>query len=418
MTRKERELQKKIEDLERRLQEAEETLYAMRSGEVDAIVVNGPAGAQVYTLKGADEPYRVIMETMAEGSAVVDAHSSILYANRQLSTLLRIPLNRLIGSCFADLAWGENRGTLDAFLKESRAASRKKEFILAGSGEPVPVLLAATPLGGDYRETICLVVTDLSRLKEAESELRRANEALERKIGERTRDLVASNQELESYTYSVSHDLRSPLRAIVGFTRMILDDHGASFDPETRRKFGVIENNAEKMGRLIEDLLRLSRLSRVGLRYSTIDVERLVREILGEIGITETERSVELSIHDLPPLHGDPALIRQLMMNLLSNAVKFTRWEEKPMIQVGSMNKPDGRVYYVTDNGVGFDMKYHDKLFGVFQRLVSEKQFEGTGVGLAIAQRIVQRHGGRIWAEGKPQQGATFYFTLPEMKGS
>jgi len=250
---------------------------------------------------------------------------------------------------------------------------------------------------------------DITERKRAEEALKKAHEELQDHAGR----LEAANKELESFGYSVSHDLRSPLRAIAGFSRMILDEKGTTFDPETRRKFGIIQENAEKMGQLIDNLLRLSRLGRAELHQSKLDMGGLVREVLQEIRVTDPEREFVTEIGDLPAAQGDPAMIRQLLANLVSNAVKFTRGKQGARIEVGSFERSGERVYYVKDNGVGFDMKYYNKLFGVFQRLVSESQFEGTGVGLAIVQRIVQRHGGRVWAEGQIQEGATFYFTLP-----
>ena len=256
--------------------------------------------------------------------------------------------------------------------------------------------------------------SDITERKRAEEALKKAHEELQDHAGR----LEAANKELESFGYSVSHDLRSPLRAIAGFTRMILDEKGATFDPETRRQFGVIQENAEKMGRLIDDLLRLSRLGRADLHQSKLDMGGLALDVLQEIRMTEPKRELAAEIGDLPEAEGDRTMIRQLLANLLSNAVKFTRGRQGARIEVGSFERPGERVYYVKDNGVGFDMKYYNKLFGVFQRLVSESQFEGTGVGLAIVQRIVQRHGGRVWAEGKIQEGATFYFTLsPKEQG-
>jgi PAS domain S-box-containing protein len=263
----------------------------------------------------------------------------------------------------------------------------------------------SVPLG-DYFIT---TGADITGTKKAEEALRKAHKELQ----EHAARLEAANKELESFTYSVSHDLRSPLRAIAGFTRMILNEKGATFDPETRRKFGIVQDNALKMGRLIDDLLRLSRLGRAELNRSKLDMKGLVREVLQEIRTTEPEQEFTAEIRDLPGAHGDPTMIRQLLANLLSNAVKFTRGKQGGRIEVGSFERSGEQVYYVKDNGVGFDMKYYNKLFGVFQRLVSESQFEGTGVGLAIVQRIVQRHGGRVWAEGKIHDGATFYFTLP-----
>jgi len=273
-------------------------------------------------------------------------------------------------------------------------------------------LVSTTPMYDDSRKLLgCVhIARDITERKKAEEALTNAH----RELQEHAARLEAANRELESFSYSVSHDLRSPLRAIAGFTQMILDDNGKNFDSETLRKFNIVQENAQKMGRLIDDLLRLSRLGRTEINRVKVDIGLLVREVLQEIRVTEPGREFIADLHDLPAAKGDPAMIRQLFVNLLSNAVKFTRGKKKPRIEVGSFEESGERIYYVKDNGVGFDMKYCNKLFGVFQRLVSESQFEGTGVGLAIVRRIVQRHGGRVWAEGKLQEGAAFYFALPE----
>ncbi len=270
------------------------------------------------------------------------------------------------------------------------------------SRELLDIYLAIAGLAGSTSERL-----------NAEIELKRRRDHLEELVKERTAELEAANRELESFSYSVSHDLRSPLRAITGFTRMVLDENGPAFDPETRRKLSVIQENARKMGRLIDDLLRLSRLGRAGMNRSKLDMGDLVREVLREIRMAEPDREFAVEIGDLPAVEADRTMIRQLLANLLSNAVKFTRYKEDARIEAGSFEEAGERIYYVKDNGVGFDMKYYSKLFGVFQRLVSESRFEGTGVGLAIVQRIVQQHGGRVWAEGEIGDGAAFYFTLP-----
>ncbi|SPF43478.1 putative Histidine kinase [Syntrophobacter sp. SbD1] len=239
----------------------------------------------------------------------------------------------------------------------------------------------------------------------SEAELKKHRAHLEKLVFERTK-------ELESFSYSASHDLRAPLRAIIGFTRKILDEKGTSFDSETTRMFGVIRDNAQRMGQLIDDLLRLSRLGRTELNWSKLSMEGLVKEVLAEIRSADPEREFEAEIGELPEAYGDRAMIRQVLLNLLANAVKFSRGKQDARIEVGSNKSPGEQVYYVRDNGAGFNMKYYNKLFGVFQRLVSESQFEGTGVGLAIVERVIQRHGGRVWAEGEINKGATFYFTL------
>jgi light-regulated signal transduction histidine kinase (bacteriophytochrome) len=257
---------------------------------------------------------------------------------------------------------------------------------------------------------VASTTVDLTPMKLAEEALQRAHEELQKHV----QRLEETNKELESFSYTISHDLRAPLRAIDGFSDIIQKDSANSFDEETRRMFDVIRANAKKMGRLIDDLLAFSRAGRAAMNLSTIDMKGLVQEVLEQEEAANREYSFHVQLGELPPAYGDRTLVRQVLANLMENAIKFTRDKPDPRIEVGSYETGGGeRVYYVKDNGVGFDMKYYDKLFGVFQRLVTDRQFEGTGVGLAIVHRLVSRHGGRVWAEGKLREGATFYFTLP-----
>ena len=243
----------------------------------------------------------------------------------------------------------------------------------------------------------------------------RSHHHLEAQVAQRTKALEGTNAELESFSYSVSHDLRAPLRAIHGFARILLEDHHAQLDPEAQRLLGVIDQNTRRMGQLIDDLLAFSRLGRTDLATGPVDMKELTQLVADEVQRTEAGRngSLEIRIDPLPAARGDRGLLRQVMSNLLLNAAKFTRDRPSAKIEVGSQADGGQTVYYVKDNGAGFDARYADKLFGVFQRLHSAEQFDGTGVGLAIVKRIVQRHGGRVWAEGAVNQGATFYFTLP-----
>jgi signal transduction histidine kinase len=256
---------------------------------------------------------------------------------------------------------------------------------------------------------------NLERLDYANMELKQ--EIGERKRAEaelqaRTTQLEFVNKELESFSYSVSHDLRAPLRAIDGYVHLILRRQEDKFDEETRRQFNVIRDNASAMGKLIDDLLAFSRLGQQEMVRSAIDMEPLCRATWEEIQAARPGRQVSLKVGPLPPATGDQALIRQVWKNLFENALKFSNKRETATVETGSFIKDDESVYYVRDNGVGFDMRYYDRLFGVFQRLHSNAEYEGTGVGLAIVQRIIARHGGRVWAEGKVDEGATFYFTL------
>jgi len=229
-----------------------------------------------------------------------------------------------------------------------------------------------------------------------------------------TEELEAANGELEGFSYSVSHDLRAPLRAIDGFSQMLLEDFAEPLGGEGARRLDVIRDNSRRMARLIDDLLDFARLGKKPLVFSAIDMTAPAREVYRELRAAQPEGEAEFHLATLPTSWGDSALLRQVLANLLSNALKYVSKERVPRIEVSGRADGAECVYCVKDNGVGFDMAYYDKLFGVFQRLHSEKEFSGTGVGLAIVQRVVARHGGRVWAESKQDQGSSFYFSLPQ----
>jgi signal transduction histidine kinase len=250
------------------------------------------------------------------------------------------------------------------------------------------------------------MTSQLVRARRAEEEVLRANAELEQRVSERTADLQAAFRDMEAFSYSVSHDLRAPLRAIDGFARILEEDCADGLDATGREHLKKIRNSARRMGHLIEDILSLARVSRKEFAESPVDMTVLAREAAEEAGATSA------IIRELPPALGDASLLRQVLLNLLSNAVKFTRDRPRPHIEVGAVPDGDRIRYSVRDNGVGFDMANAAKLFGVFQRLHGDEAFEGTGIGLAIVARIVQRHGGRVWAEARPGEGATFHFTL------
>jgi PAS domain S-box-containing protein len=251
---------------------------------------------------------------------------------------------------------------------------------------------------------------DVTERKEAD----RAIQQLNRELEARMKDLATVNKELEGFSYSVSHDLRAPLRAIDGFSRMLLEDCAERLDDEGRRYLQVIISNTHKMGQLIDDLLSFSRMGRKSLEATSLDLHHMARSVFTELREQHADRAIEARIGDLPPGRGDPAMFRQVFVNLISNAIKYSRGRNPALIEIGARIDSKETVYWIRDNGVGFEMEYAHKLFGVFQRLHTSQEFEGTGVGLALVQRIIQRHGGRVWAEGKPGQGATFYFTQPK----
>jgi PAS domain S-box-containing protein len=265
-------------------------------------------------------------------------------------------------------------------------------------------------------ETIAAQVAPLlsARLQRerAQAALDKLNAELEQRVIERTGQLDAANKEMEAFAYSVSHDLRAPLRAVDGFVHILLDDFGPRLDDEGKRICSVISESARSMGKLIDDLLALSRIGRAAMQFSPVDMEGLANSIFHELTTPENRERIDFNVGLLPPAPGDPSLLRQVWMNLLGNAVKFSSKKKRAVIEVRAEQQGAEVVYSIRDNGAGFDMRYADKLFGVFQRLHSTKNFEGTGVGLAIVQRIILRHGGRVWVEGETDKGATFYFSM------
>jgi len=258
---------------------------------------------------------------------------------------------------------------------------------------------------------------EVGERRKAEEQVRALNEGLEKRVAERTAELQSANRELEAFSYSVSHDLRAPLRAINGYTGMLVRDHGPKLPPEARKLCDQVQENVSRMGSLIDDLLEFSRLGRKALSLQRLNLAHLARECLKELKEEQQGRKVEVMIGDLPPCNGDVILLKQVLMNLLSNALKYSRKRDAARVEVGAEIRNVEYIGYVRDNGVGFDMRYADKLFEVFQRLHSQSEFTGTGVGLAIVRRAIEKHGGRVWAESAPDQGATFYFSLPTGNG-
>jgi light-regulated signal transduction histidine kinase (bacteriophytochrome) len=292
-------------------------------------------------------------------------------------------------------------------------------------GSRFPAILSVTALR-DAREKIIgylLIGTDNSARKRAEEALVKAaalqsetisqlNADLEQRVKERTAQFEAANRELEAFSYSVSHDLRTPLRAVDGYSQVVLDKFGPQLPDDGRRYLQTIRAGAQKMGALIDDLLTFARLNRQELSKRSFDTGTLVQNALEELGSPWPERKLEVRVGPLPACSGDPVLLKQVWLNLLSNALKYTRKRELAVVEIGCTKAKGTDTFFVRDNGTGFDMRYADKLFGVFQRFHRAEDYEGTGVGLAIVQRIVHRHGGRVWADAAVDRGSTFYFTL------
>jgi PAS domain S-box-containing protein len=299
----------------------------------------------------------------------------------------------------------------------------EKDFIKAFNGEIVTkesnrlgydIIARYIPLKDENNEVyaIMTMAIDITRLKVAQRSISHLNQRLEEKIAERTEELKKSNEELEAFSYSVSHDLRAPLRAVGGYAGMLTEDYGKVLDTEGNRLLNEIQKNAKRMGMLIDDLLSFSRLGRKELERSVIDMNNLVDFSLWEIK-QDTDYNAVIRRGKLEPITADYTLMQNVMINLLSNAIKYSSKKESPVVEISSEIVNQEVIYCISDNGVGFDMEYIHKLFGVFERLHSNDEFSGTGVGLAIVKRIIEKHHGRIWATGKIEQGASFYFSLP-----
>lgn len=254
---------------------------------------------------------------------------------------------------------------------------------------------------------------EVTERKRVEEEIKRLNEDLTR----RAKELEATNKELEAFSYSVSHDLRSPLIGLQGFSRRLLTKYGEQLDAKGRSLLSMIQRDSQRMLQLVDNLMALSRFEHQDIRPSNINMEEMTRTVfeeLKQISFDSPDVPIQLNIEPLPQAYGDPTMVRQVLFNLLSNAIKFSKNKENPLIEIGYLPGEVQHTYFVKDNGVGFDMKHAHRLFGVFERLHSSREFEGTGIGLAIVQRVIQRQGGKVWAEGEIDKGATFYFTLPK----
>lgn len=355
---------------------------------------------------------RQVLDAMSEGFQIMGFDLRYLYVNDAVARQAKLPKEVLLRSTFLELfSTSANPELMDAFqrcLKHREAFHMENRFVFPDGSDgwfdlhfqPIP-------------EGLFILSSDITDRKRTEMEILRLNENLEEKVHARTAQLEAVNNELESFSYSVSHDLRAPLRTLTGYIRMLRETTGKALNDEAGRMITVIEKIAARMNQLITDLLAFSQLGTQDLHPATIDMNLLVADAMLELFPEGPPAQLTLNLTKLHPAYGDATLIQQVITNLLSNAIKYSARSEKPIVAIRSVREGDHVIFEIRDNGVGFDMEYADKLFGVFQRLHSSADFEGTGVGLAIVQRIIHKHGGRVWAEAAPGDGARFFFSLP-----
>ncbi len=358
----------------------------------------------------SEEIYKTIASSIP-GSVICLLDSSFRYLLIEGDLIEKIGYSReaLLGQTINDVL---SPDTLPAVQQQLNRALKGETLTFEVSRGGYDLISRYIPLKDKAGQVyaIMTVSIDISELKQAQRNILELNQGLEEKIQQRTEELKKSNRELEAFSYSVSHDLRAPLRGIIGFTAILEEDYTSKLDDEAKRITSVIKQNTMKMGHLIDDLLAFSRTGKQELNKTTVDMDAMVSDVIRDLNIGN---AVRWDIHELPPVSADIALIRQVWVNLISNAVKYSRNNQDPRIEIGFAGDNGDVQFYVKDNGVGFDEQYRDKLFKVFQRLHAADEFEGTGVGLALVEKIVSRHGGKVWAEGKENEGASFYFSLP-----
>lgn len=409
-----------LERLRAELAESEETLRAIRSGEVDALVVSTAQGEQVYTLKGADEAYRILLEELTEGALTISADGIILYANTSFANFTRTPLEKIIGSRFEDLVQAADRDSYFSLLSHGRSARARGMIRLsAGDGSTVPALLSVSALPAESASTWCIVATDMTDQIKSQEALQKANEELELKVRQRTEnlakaneELARSNSELQSFAYVASHDLREPLRTISGFLELLQMDYGDKLDQKSKDYISRAVNASTRLHEMIDDLLSYSRLETRKRVFTRVDLNGVCQAALNDLNRAIEENGAKIEVKTLPTVMADELQIPIVFRNLIDNAIKFHD-KTVPEIVISATRDESEWLISVKDNGIGIDPVNQRKIFEMFKRLHSRDEYPGSGIGLAMCKKIVERHGGRIWVKSSIGNGSIFFFTLP-----
>jgi PAS domain S-box-containing protein len=456
------------EELRASLAESKEILDAIRNGEVDAIVVSGSGGEKIFSIFSAETPYRVIIEEMNEGAVVVSADGVVLYCNRRFAELVSVAPEQIVGSWFSQFFPKNDFQKYNDLLQAGLKGKTDGEltYIKNGTTHPIHLHLSFSPLPPELLGDVCIMAADITELKQKEEELRRSHETLEQQVIERTKELTEAveelankqrvalkmmndavearntldilnkeltfqnvekvkrakelenaNKDLEQFAYVASHDLQEPLRMISSFTQLLERKYKDKLDQDANEYIHFVVDGASRMQKLLINLLDFSRISTRAKTFVHVDTKTIVGQAISILHQSVSANNALLSCDDLPVVKADEAQILRVFQNLIENAIKFKRktpGSEFPKIHIACTKQDNMYRFSVADNGIGIEMQYHDKVFSVFQRLHSARDYAGTGIGLSICKRIVERHGGTIWFESVANEGTTFYFTIPK----
>ena len=413
------ELAAENEHLRAELEEAKDTIEAIRTGQIDALIVQNGNGHELYTLKTADQTYRLFIEKMTEGAVTVSREGFILYSNSRFAALAGVPLSQVIGLHFKEFIAEAHRGQYEELFAAGWQRDTKGEVLLHNS--KTPVQLSLTTLELEEGTFLSIIVTDLTAQKDNQQQLRNKNEELARS----NIALELSNNDLLQFASVASHDLQEPLRKIQVFSNLLLAKNKGSLDSSSMLYLDKILESSGRMKQLIIDILGYSRLSGDGGRPETTDLNELMTGMLSDYEVMIAEKEAEIQIGKLPCITANKGQVRQVFQNIVSNALKFTRKGESPKIKITAEHiaykdfnapaQPDGKYcrILISDNGIGFDEKYLRNIFSLFERLNSKDQYDGSGIGLAIAKKIIEKHNGLITARSQEGKGATFIIVLP-----
>lgn len=406
------------ERLQHQLNEATDTIEAIRTGQVDAIIVKGREGNELYTLKTADQTYRVFIEKMTEGAVTLNGSGIILYSNSRFANMVNRPLSKVLGVPFQEFIAPDNKEAFNALIKSAWKEDCKGEIFIVGKNNLlIPFQLSLTTLELDEGFSMSVILTDLTTQKENQLQLKLKNKQLE----ESNYALEISNNDLQQFASVASHDLQEPLRKILIFSSLIKENHLNELSRETISYLEKIIYSSGRMKNLIVDILNFSRLSEETNIYSTINLSELIHDLLEDFEIKIKEQQAQINLLRIREFEGNKGLLRQVFQNLLSNSLKFCHPEKRPEITIkettnnGRFNKMNDDALFISfrDNGIGFHQKYDNDIFTIFQRLNTKDKFEGTGIGLAITKKIIDKHNGQIKAFSKENEGAEFIIALP-----